>query len=195
MASLAELHTAIQALDPNQKYDKLSYHLTTNNFIQVDPFITAPFGHWDPKDHQCAGNSPIQLAFKETFELGAREAIRARGSNLSADTRIYIDITVLDAGIHQFFVEGRDCSSNRTFDTSVAWACANAINETLKDVTPVIRFLIGNNLAKKPLTDYWKDIQTIFWDDSVSGSDKGLVTNARAELHVGLYGPTLDFSS
>lgn len=141
MTSLAELLAAIHAIHPNHTYEKLSYYLTANNFIKVHPFITAPFGHLKPKDHQCAGNFPMQQAFKEALDQGTHEAIRARGSNLTPDTRMYIDITVLEVGIHHFFVEGRDSSHNRLFDTSVAWAFAKAINETWEDVTPVIRFL------------------------------------------------------
>jgi len=201
--TLQDLENIIKSVDPDGKMQGVSYERTSNNtlgFGNSPPtyHVAIPHPTWPSGDKSTwatpKGSSILQEAFKDVLSAGAA-SVSKDGAEPSGI--FLIDISHLQGGFGGWFTERPNAGEN--VNQSVAEKIIQIV-EGLKPypkVKPVIRFLQGlwgSNLDSVGQTA-WEalgikdDIKAAFW--KADGSP--LITNANAEIYLGLYGP--DFNS
>ncbi len=163
--SLADIHQAIAALDPEGAYRQISYNLTARNTLNAHSpwWVSMPYGGW--RDPSTAPNpSPLQQAILQAIpDGGAPEC--------------FIDILHLSNSSTGFF---KDDKASR----QIATALAAFVNGMAPETTPVIRYLVGNPWGEDPAQD--ELLQTLFYS--------GLVKHPNAWLYHGNFTPGLQLS-
>jgi len=174
---------AVEEDQPGQTLEALCYNLSYNKalgFPNLSPgfHVALPYDKWPEKNYPDNHDSVLEKAFKDTVLSG--------GDPHDTDGYYFIDIVHLKGGVGQFFSESSTGSSSSS--PSVAQTIANKVNslgQTHSGVTPVIRILIGRFGENDGTEDELRDVYgNIFWNGV-----NPLVTNTKAHLHIGYYGP------
>ncbi|KAK1757295.1 hypothetical protein QBC47DRAFT_442096 [Echria macrotheca] len=209
--TLQDLEKIINKIDPgpNPQMAGVSYEKTFNVSLGFGRTESPPSFHvsiprsvWPPGDTPDAEanwspptGSVLEEAFIDTLaESAAPLQVIVKGEetfrpNLEGD--FFIDITHLGGNVSDFFIE-----KTRTHPyegKSIADKIVTIVNGlgSAKNVRPIIRFLIGIwgddtvNIGSKAWTNtVAAEFRNMFWN-----GDEPRITNRKAELYVGFYGP------
>ena len=161
--SINQINQAISALDPQGAFKQVSYNLSTHNILYPSTWwVFIPYGRW--------GN-PLSTPNPSPLENAVLQAIPDGPQN-----ECFIDILNLQMGDGGFFYDQN--ASQKIVD-----ALSYFINNLPKDVTPIIRYLLGYSTPPSPQGDGF--IQDLF--------AYGKFTNTQAMIYCGNFAPTLPY--
>ena len=182
MASLDELKSAIEAVDPNNLLSGLSYGTTYNKSLGFGQnpasfHVFIPYETWDHFG-STEQRSILEASFNDVL---------VNAGDAPASGYFFIDIAQLNGGMGDFFTQ------NVGTGASVVQTIANLVNglaTTNPAITPIVRFLVGRDTLNQ---DSWSGITSVyanmFWPNGAP-----LVTNEKALMYVGYYGQNFQLS-
>ncbi|EHA47812.1 hypothetical protein MGG_09426 [Pyricularia oryzae 70-15] len=186
--ALAGLLSFVESLDPRGELLGLSYSLTNNVQLGYGDGVSSafqfiPYGTWENYDQpQDQIPSVLEQAFAETIVQGHR-------INGQPDTQYsFIDILQLQQPYPLFFteplLEGPDQGK------SLVEVLADTVNSIDPDVTPVIRYIVGNP-TPPPTGPSPAEYVEAFWPQA---SNESIFTHPKAVLYVGSFNPDIELA-
>ncbi|KAI6356182.1 hypothetical protein MCOR25_007949 [Pyricularia grisea] len=186
--SLAGLLSFVESLDPRGELRGISYSLTNNFQLgytdeAFSPFQCIPYGTWENYDQpQSPIPSVLEQAFSETIVQGHQ-------IDGQLDTRYsFIDILQLQQPYPLFFteplLEGPDKGK------SLVEVLADTVNSIDPDVTPVIRYVVGNP-TPPPTGPSPAEYVQAFWPQA---NNQSIFTHPKALLYVGSFNPDIELA-
>ncbi|KAI6298415.1 hypothetical protein MCOR03_007416 [Pyricularia oryzae] len=186
--ALAGLLSFVESLDPRGELLGLSYSLTNNVQLGYGDGVSSafqfiPYGTWENYDQpQDQIPSVLEQAFAETIVQGHQ-------INGQPDTQYsFIDILQLQQPYPLFFteplLEGPDQGK------SLVEVLADTVNSIDPDVTPVIRYIVGNP-TPPPTGPSPAEYVEAFWPQA---NNESIFTHPKAVLYVGSFNPDIELA-
>lgn len=184
--ALAGLLSFVESLDPRGELLGISYSLTNNVQLGYGDGVSSafqfiPYGTWENYDQpQDQIPSVLEQAFAETIVQGHQ-------INGQPDTQYsFIDILQLQQPYPLFFteplLEGPDQGK------SLVEVLADTVNSIDPDVTPVIRYIVGNP-TPPPTGPSPAEYVEAFWPQA---NNESIFTHPKAVLYVGSFNPDIE---
>ncbi|KAH8846286.1 hypothetical protein MCOR27_001170 [Pyricularia oryzae] len=186
--ALAGLLSFVESLDPRGELLGISYSLTNNVQLGYGDGVSSafqfiPYGTWENYDQpQDQIPSVLEQAFAETIVQGHQ-------INGQPDTQYsFIDILQLQQPYPLFFteplLEGPDQGK------SLVEVLADTVNSIDPDVTPVIRYIVGNP-TPPPTGPSPAEYVEAFWPQA---NNESIFTHPKAVLYVGSFNPDIELA-
>jgi hypothetical protein len=187
MASLAYLADRLNELDvaADGKHilQGISYGLTFNESLGFtgpeDFHVSQPYKPWpeDLSKAETSFESSLAIALKDVLERGIAASTTTTG-------HFFIDMTSLAGGWSGYF-SGTHTGADPNQD-DLATVFGKLVNTIPKEVTPVIRILLG--MRGRPKGDWQRelegDFRNLFWKNG------NCILHPKAEVYVGFYSPS-----